>query len=510
MNMRGLMKKETSRRLQLVEELYYAKELLTSEQLMESLNCSLPALITDVRFLNGENLPFKITKIKGLYTIDFDSYATIDAVYAYILRTSLEYQVINSLLFEKSRGIQPAADRLNCSFSNMQRYLISIKKEVIKWDITVTHRPLQMVGDEGAIRHLFYLFFKESRMKFADYGFSQRLLNSVDELIRRILEENQITNNMNIHFQLMHSFLIGLQRQKHGHKMKRIYRYSGLIIPNVKQLGSLVRLIKRETSLEFTNACLKECLWPLFSHQLLLNRKQQALVHKRNRRLANFYHTHYLLLEAVSDLLSTPLSQNEMVDAARLLGNELFCYYPEKHSIEILHESEKIMLHLIDKKYYREIKKLENVVSNFLSPLHQEEFVPLYISFLITTIDNLLQRLINSDRPIKVLLLSDTSTTHERFWHSVFPDFIKGAVTYEHFETPFIKQDQLTDLTQQYDLIVTNVTMKDLVPACPLIAINAFPTAKDFDRIQQFINQFDPLLSRKELHHELTPSTETR
>ncbi len=56
----------------------------------------------------------------------------------YILRTSLEYQVINSLLFEKSRGIQPAADRLNCSFSNMQRYLISIKKEVIKWDITVT------------------------------------------------------------------------------------------------------------------------------------------------------------------------------------------------------------------------------------------------------------------------------------------------------------------------------------------------------------------------------------
>lgn len=119
MNMRGLMKKETSRRLQLVEELYYAKELLTSEQLMESLNCSLPALITDVRFLNGENLPFKITKIKGLYTIDFDSYATIDAVYAYILRTSLEYQVINSLLFEKSRGIQPAADRLNCSFSNM-------------------------------------------------------------------------------------------------------------------------------------------------------------------------------------------------------------------------------------------------------------------------------------------------------------------------------------------------------------------------------------------------------
>lgn len=506
MNLRGLMKKETIRRLQLVEELYYAKDFLSSDQLLELLNCSLPVLITDIKFLNEENLPFRISKIKGLYTIDFDFNATIDVFYAYILRTSLEYQAINSLFFEKSHRIQPIADRLNCSFSNMQRYLISIKKEVTKWGIIVTHRPLQMKGDEGAIRHLYYLFFKESRMGFANYEFSQQLVNSVDELIRRILEENQIKNNMTVHFQLMHSFLIGLYRQKKGHSMKGLSKNCGLIIPDVKELDSLAYLIKRETAIVFTNSQLKECLWPLFSHQLVLSRQQQLIAQKKNRQLAKFYNTHYALLEAVSDLLTVPLSETEIVDAVRLLGNKLFYYLSKKHSIEILQETEKTILNLIDKKYYREIKKLENTVTEFIGPLQQKEFVPLYISHLITMIDDLLQRLVDSVKPIKVLLLSDTSTTHERFWHSVFPDFIKGSIQYEYFETPFIVQEQLTTLTRQYDLIVTNITMIGLVSACPLIAINTFPTAKDFERIQQCINQFDSLPLRKEIHHELTPS----
>ncbi|OJG46164.1 hypothetical protein RV04_GL001330 [Enterococcus hermanniensis] len=42
---------------------------------------------------------------------------------------------------------------------------------------------------------------------------------------------------------------------------------------------------------------------------------------------------------------------------------------------------------------------------------------------------------------------------------------------------------------------------------CPLIAINTYPTNKDYERIQQFINQYEPLTSRKDYRNELTPST---
>lgn len=507
MNLRGLMKQETTRRLRLVEELYYTKDLLSSEQLLDTLDCSLPALISDIRFLNEENLPLKITKNKGIYSIEFDFYATIDVVYSYILQSSLEFQVIKSLFFEKSSGIQLAADRLNCSFSNMQRYLKTIKDTMIHWNIFVNHRPLRLEGDEMTIRHFYYLFFRESRMSFAEYGFSSQLVDSVDQFIRQILVDNQITNSMTVHFQLMHNFLISLQRQKQGHYIPKLPTESGLALPEAAQFERLTRLIKRETSLEFDELLLRECLWPLFSHQLILNLQQQEIAQQQNRRLTNFYDVHYMLLERISELLITPFSKKEKTDYLRLLGNELFCYYPNKQPIEILQKTDTTMLKLLDKKFSREIRKINKIVSDFLIPQQQKALAPIYISCLTTIIDNLMQRLVAADKPLNVLLVSDTSTTHERFWHSIFPSFIKGSIKYDYFNSPFILQEQFTSMTAKYDLIITNVTMSGLDSACPLIAVNAYPTAKDFERIQDFINQFESLPSRKESYNELTRSS---
>ncbi|OJG46163.1 hypothetical protein RV04_GL001329 [Enterococcus hermanniensis] len=428
------MKKETTRRLQLVEELYYAKDRLTSEQLMDLLQCSLPALISDIRFLNEEPLPLTITKIKGLYSIEFDVHATIDVMYAYILKTSLEFQVIESLFFEKNRGIQLAADRLNCSFSNMQRYLKSIKQKLSHWNIHVYHRPLRVTGDEVTIRHFYYLFFKESRMSFNEYGFSEELVSSIDQMIQQLLEMNQISNNMNVHSQLMHSFLIGLQRIKQGHQIQKLSSDSGLIIPSLDNLERLSKLIKRETNWDFGKAQLAECLWPLFTHQLILNTRQQSLANQMDEQLSDFYESHNVLLERLTLKLSQQITRTEIIETLRLLGNELFCYYPQGRLIEILQQNSKTMLTLVDKKYSREIRKLKEIVTNFLAEQYHPSFIDMYVSHLITTIDELLQRLVDAEEPIKILLLSDTSSTHERFWQSIFPAFIKGSIRYEYFE----------------------------------------------------------------------------
>ncbi|MGG5372821.1 helix-turn-helix domain-containing protein [Enterococcus sp. AZ196] len=507
MNLRGLMKKETSRRLRIIEELYYAKDYIASKDLRAMMKCSLPILLNDIGFLNGENLPFQIKKSDGLYSIEFEEHATLDVVYSYMLRRNLEFEIFESLFFEEHTGIQPAAKELNCSFSNMQRYLIAIRERVVKWGISVLNRPLHIEGDELVIRGFYYKFFKEARVPFTNYKFSRRLVSAVDQLIRQILTENNVTNNMNIHFQLMHSFLIALRRLDNGYTLEGLPVDSGLLIPTIEQLPRLVRFIRQESTIDFTEKELRECLWPLFSHQLILNHSQQSIAHKKNKQLASFYETHHFLLESINDLLASPLSQAEMVEMMRLLGNELFCYFPDKRSMEILQEPNRMLLNLVDKKYSRELSKLRRVVSDFLIPQRKEAFIPIYICCLITIVDNIFQRLAELDKPIKVLLLSDASTSHERFWQSILPAHINGAVNYDYFETPFILQEQLTKLTKAYDLIVTNVTMTDLESACPLIAINAYPTAKDIKRIQEFINEFDPLPSRKELYNELTPST---
>lgn len=64
MKLRGLMKKETIRRLRIVEELYFAHDYLTSEQLLDKVTCTLPVLISDVRFLMVKIYHFKFLRIR--------------------------------------------------------------------------------------------------------------------------------------------------------------------------------------------------------------------------------------------------------------------------------------------------------------------------------------------------------------------------------------------------------------------------------------------------------------
>ncbi|MDT2759092.1 helix-turn-helix domain-containing protein [Enterococcus xiangfangensis] len=505
MNLRALLKKETTRYLHLVEELYYAKDSLSSEQLMMALNCSRPTLISDTQFLNMADLSFRITKTRGLYTIDFDLDATIDVVYADILRNCLEFQTIKSLFFEENDSIQTAALNLNCSFSNMQRCLQNIKLVMTVWDLSICHRPLHVTGDEAVIRRFFYLFFKESRATLTDYGFSQTLTAAMDPFLRQLLSENNLATTGNSYDYLMHHFLIGLQRQKQGHFMQNCFFKSDLIFP--AESDHLIQLIKRETASTFTELHLVDCLWPLFTHQLILNEHQQLLAQQKNKSLAAFYTEHRLLLERISALLTDPLSQTEMVEILRLLGNELFAYFPTNYPLEILQETDKL-LRLVDEKYKREFIQLEKIVNDFLDLKERRVLSSIYLNCLLTNIDHLLPRLVDPANPIKVLLLSDT-VNQQHFWCSTFPTAIKGTVQYDYFDHSLSLSADLETLTSQYDLIITNKTMIERMATCSIIAVNTYPTAKDFEQIQQFINQFRSSPSRKERYHELTPTAQT-
>lgn len=105
----------------------------------------------------------------------------------------------------------------------MQRYLKAINATLSDGDIALLYRPIRIDGDELTTRRFCYLFFKESRVPFSNYRFSNRLVNAVDQLIRQIMSENKITNTMNSHFQLVHSFLIAL------HRLKMIILFEGCL-----------------------------------------------------------------------------------------------------------------------------------------------------------------------------------------------------------------------------------------------------------------------------------------
>lgn len=128
MDFRAVLGTSNKRRLALVEKLYYHRSGWSSIQLISELNCSLPILLNDIELINEEYPRFQITKIKGLYQLIVDKKVSLGNLYANILNTSPEFQIIEELLYEECENITALAKKLYLSSSNTQRYLKKLRR----------------------------------------------------------------------------------------------------------------------------------------------------------------------------------------------------------------------------------------------------------------------------------------------------------------------------------------------------------------------------------------------
>ena len=127
MDFRTILGTSNKRRLALLEQLYYRRDGWSSDQLLSELNCSLPILLNDIELINGENPNFQIIKTKGLYRLIVDKTVSLGNLYANILNTCPEFQIIEELLYEECENITALAKKLYLSSSNTQRYLKKIE-----------------------------------------------------------------------------------------------------------------------------------------------------------------------------------------------------------------------------------------------------------------------------------------------------------------------------------------------------------------------------------------------
>ena len=63
MDFRSILGTSNKRRLLLLEQLYHRRDGLSSDQLLSTLNCSLPILLNDIDLINGEHPSFQVVKM---------------------------------------------------------------------------------------------------------------------------------------------------------------------------------------------------------------------------------------------------------------------------------------------------------------------------------------------------------------------------------------------------------------------------------------------------------------
>ncbi|MGO3608672.1 MAG: hypothetical protein ACTIOL_02850 [Enterococcus sp.] len=65
MDFREILGTSNKRRLRLIELMYYSREGLPSERILNELECSLPILLNDISLINELQDNFIVEKVKG-------------------------------------------------------------------------------------------------------------------------------------------------------------------------------------------------------------------------------------------------------------------------------------------------------------------------------------------------------------------------------------------------------------------------------------------------------------
>lgn len=497
MDFRTLLGTSNKRRLALVERLYYHRDGWSSNQLLSELNCSLPILLNDIELINEEYPSFQITKTQGLYRLMVDKKVNLGNLYANILNTSPEFQIIEELLYEECDSITILAKKLYLSSSNTQRYLKKLEQMFTQAGMELCYRPLRLEGNEGEIRNFYYRFYSERQVAFESPlpKLPPRHYHIIERYVQEFVRINQIHEKYVFQKRLIYNFYISIWRIKNGHDYpKEELRIEGLALPMELPYKELRQSVREGADLTLTPEMTRDGLWLLFSDSIVFSWEHRELAMKDNEKYQQLFHRHYELVEAYNELLGHRLTKQNCIDLATVLSNDFYLYVPDGQYLCLLWRNRTIFLTEVSKMYCRGVEKVRTLVEQFVHKyqMYQEEdFIRNYVYLLITTEERGMEWLASQEPLLKVLLLSELTPTEESFLAKQISDKIYGNFMIYHFEKLSGGTPQLQQELKKYDCLITTGSAQGLPEEYPVVVIDPFLTRQSTRWIQETINELE-------------------
>lgn len=503
MDFRTILGASNKRRLVLLETLYYRQEGYSSNQLLSKLNCSLPVLLNDIELINSEPENFQITKIKGLYRITTDKGMSLGSVYATFLAVCPEFQIIEELLYEECENITALSKRLYLSSSNTQRYLKKIEQTLKEAGMTLCYRPLRVEGNEGEIRTFYYRFYSERQKAFESTlpKLPSAHYHIIEKYVQDFVDVNHIHQKYVFQKRLLYNMYISFWRIKHGHTFPKeaLRTAEQIVLPTGISLQMLKEAVYEAVGLELTLDMLRDSLWLTFSDSIVFSLLHRKIALTDNNKYRRLFMQHYSLVEEFNEMLGHRLTNLNCLDLATVLNNEFYLCDPNGQYVGVLWRFRSFFLQEVCKVYDRGVQKVYELVKRFVNKYHmyqKEDFIRSYVYLLITTEVFSLEWLASQDHSLKILLLSDLTSTEETFLAKQISEKIYGNFSITHFEQLSGGSPNFWGELKKYDCLITTGASKGLPKDYPVVVIDPFLSSKSTKWIQEMINE---LSKQKEL-----------
>lgn len=490
LNLKSLLKRDTLRRVELIEQLYYSASPLSSEYLKSVLDCSLPALLNDIKFVNNKYEHPMIVKEKGLYELLLPDRVGLDEIYSHVINTSAEMRLLEQLLYEEHQTITDLAEYLFVSISNVHRYLSNLRKVVRPWKIRVCHRPLRLEGDEAAIRQLYFHFFSQKKKSFSSF-FDTATNEAVQTLVNDITLLNRMPKTIAVNTRMMYSFYVGLWRTKNGHYFPTDTLISKAFIDADPSVINACRAQLERWGFQFGEQEYHECLWLLYGDYLLMTSSIFEKAVETNPKIRELYRKHYYLISDIESHTKQTLSKEAADELCRTLITAHSLFRPDTDFIVVLNDTKRAFIQTMEPTRSRSVGKLRKIIENFTSAYEMyqtEDFIINYLYLIITTYPQCLDLMEKQDPQLEILLISDMSPTHEMF----LADFVKRNIVGNlslHLSNDLDLNPDLKAATKPFDIIITTITFSEDTFDIPVLAVESHPSIKTYMKIQKVVDQ---------------------
>lgn len=493
MDMRTILGTSMRRRMQLIEVLYCIKEGMSTESLLDYQKCSLPILLNDIKVVNQEQNVVIIEKYQGLYRLQLFENTSISQLYSVILGKSVEFQILEQLLYEKHENITDLANAMFISVSNTQRYLKKISHVLAVAGLSLKHRPLRIIGRESVVRHMFYRYFTEKHyeLDITLPGLESYQRDVFERFATAYIEKNGYYHAYVFKHRIIYNMYISAWRIRNGHYFQE-GELDSAFQPQKPDGGitdEFSIVLRENFGFPLTDEIFREVNWLQFTDSLMFGGGHFELAYASNERFKKHYQINREIVDAYNQMFSKPLPEAELAELAVVLQNSSFLYNEKGAHIEILRRTKESFVVTMRYTYEQSIEKIYQMLKKITRHYHfyeEKDFINGYIYWLVTAVPDSMGRMELSDRKLKILLISSLSPTEDKFlrtqlYHGIYGNF--------EIDLHASMEESVYELSKSYDLILSTGRVDRIAKNCQYIAIDSYLTWQTLHEIQHTISQ---------------------
>lgn len=495
MNLRSLLKRDSHRKMVMIETLYFSGKSYSSEELTKLLSCTTPVLLNDIKLINDQEPYYHIARRNGLYYLEVADNATIDVLYQSLLDQSIPFKMLEIIFFEECYTLQDLTKRLYCSLSTVQANLKELEKELKKWKLRIEKKPFRIEGDEVAIRHLYNILYSEkkiSRYELADVH-PLSFYQEGEKVIQNFLKKNNFDPCFADFARLNWMFFISLERVARGHRFAPRFLDSKVLQdPDEEVMLRFSKILRNELKLIYSKDVMRESFWLFYADLLMLSSEQIRQVNQTNHSFAYHYEMHYELINRYSNMLVTPLTnqQTELV-VANLINQHLFLS-KQKEFISLLRDKPGECDMLMLPFHRKSATQIQEIVEDFVEEyqlFQSPEYVKSYVHHIMATLPETLTQLVHSKHVLDVLIVSPDFGDHEILLNEWIRYSVRGSYVIHNIKMSQLREKPYHEIFDDYDVIISTATFDTSKMKTPLLAVEYSPGIRSLNKVQEVINR---------------------